>query len=171
MTSKSVSSSSPFLIVISQPASYVQIVNDLPPEMLSRIFLQLPYTALLKVQRVCKRWNAIVGEDPALAVQLFKKKSSEYVDAGDGQSASWPLKKTIAESSQEVRIHPAAQIVWYSGAMELEDIRISPKTEPNWLDTWPRLVDLSIANDFIAIPSVTAVHVVHVKSELSRISR
>ncbi|KAJ7054671.1 hypothetical protein C8F01DRAFT_1088795 [Mycena amicta] len=157
MTSKSVSSSSPFLMVISQPASYVQIVNDLPPEMLSRIFLQLPYTALLKVQRVCKRWNAIVGEDPALAVQLFKKKSSERWAIGE--LAAEEDDRTEVPVHEIEEIHPAAQIVCVLGRHG------SPKPEPNNdSDTWPCLVDLSIANDFIAIPSVTTVHV---KSELS----
>ncbi|KAJ7812191.1 hypothetical protein B0H14DRAFT_3753374 [Mycena olivaceomarginata] len=142
------------------------LVDDLATELLSLVFLHLPYTSLLTVQRMCKQWKTIVDEDTALQVQLFRKESKVYVDAGDGQTASWPLKHTIAPLSQPVRIHPAAQMVCYSMPMKIEDIQICSKAKPSWKekDHWPHLVDLSIANDLLAIPSVTTAYV---KSDLT----
>ncbi|KAJ7509760.1 hypothetical protein B0H11DRAFT_2184279 [Mycena galericulata] len=50
------------------------------PEILTRIFLHLPYKSLLSVMAVCGQWNAIVIEDPALSVQMFKRASKVYIE-------------------------------------------------------------------------------------------
>jgi hypothetical protein len=49
---------------------------------LSKIFRHLSYESLLSVQAVCVQWHAIVGEDPELGVQMFKRMSKVYVGPG-----------------------------------------------------------------------------------------
>ncbi|KAJ7124409.1 hypothetical protein C8R44DRAFT_852276 [Mycena epipterygia] len=54
----------------------LQAIIDFPPELLAKIFLKLSYTSLLSVMTVSAQWHAIVREDPALAVQMFKRPST-----------------------------------------------------------------------------------------------
>ncbi|KAK7057868.1 hypothetical protein R3P38DRAFT_2843456 [Favolaschia claudopus] len=58
-------------------------LDDLPPELLSRIFVCLPYMSLLNVLAVCTQWNRVVLEDPSLAVQTFKRGSHKFVPPAD----------------------------------------------------------------------------------------
>ncbi|KAJ7742862.1 hypothetical protein B0H16DRAFT_1019078 [Mycena metata] len=64
--------------------------SDLSPEVLARIFINLPYNSLLSVQAVCVQWKAVT-KDPALSIQLFKKPSTEYVEPGcpDTKKRGW----------------------------------------------------------------------------------
>ncbi|KAF7307914.1 hypothetical protein MKEN_01152200 [Mycena kentingensis (nom. inval.)] len=136
-------------------SSNAAIINEVPPELLARIFVHLPYTPLLKIQRVCKRWNAVVKEDPALSLLLFKNKSGK-------QSASWPRKQAVIGAEPTARIHPAAQIALYSIGSSPKDIKFkikslkSPEGQPGYdysdYDDWPSLANLSVANDFFVYP-------------------
>lgn len=65
----------------------LQSLNDFPPELLTRIFLQLSYKSLLSVLAVSVLWNALVTEDPALSVQMFKKRSTVYAEPGAANQA------------------------------------------------------------------------------------
>jgi len=57
---------------------------DFPPELLTKIFLNLSYKSLLCVLAVSAQWNIIVATDSALGVQMFKKVSKVYVEPGVG---------------------------------------------------------------------------------------
>jgi hypothetical protein len=59
-----------------------QGLNDFSPEVLTRIFLHLPYSSLLSVSAVSVQWKAIVAKDPSLSVQIFKKRTKVYVEPG-----------------------------------------------------------------------------------------
>jgi hypothetical protein len=59
-----------------------QSLKAFAPELLTRIFLQLSYKSILRVEAVCVEWKAIVSKHPELKVQMFKKLSKEFVEPG-----------------------------------------------------------------------------------------
>jgi hypothetical protein len=64
------------------PLILLQSLEDFPPEILARIFLNLSYKSLLSVLVVCAQWHEIVTQDPALSVQMFRRASRVYVEPG-----------------------------------------------------------------------------------------
>ncbi|KAJ7656465.1 hypothetical protein DFH06DRAFT_471842 [Mycena polygramma] len=78
-------------------------LTDFSPEVLTRIFLHLPYHSLLSVSAVCVQWNAIVAKDPGLSVQMFKKLSKVYVEPGCGETEKgpWATRVNIFDIAEE----------------------------------------------------------------------
>ncbi|KAJ7631376.1 hypothetical protein DFH06DRAFT_1224350 [Mycena polygramma] len=129
-------------------------LSDFPPELLTRVFLQLPYHSLLSVEAVCVQWNALVTQDPELSVKMFRKRSTVYVEPGFPEP---PYPETTgAAGSEPVRLHPAVQSPMYLG---LRAIACAWQTEfVYYFDgDGPALATMAIANDFISIPVVTMV--------------
>ncbi|KAJ7108841.1 hypothetical protein C8R43DRAFT_184568 [Mycena crocata] len=90
-------------------------LSDFPPELLTRIFLQLSYKSLLCVLAVSAQWNAIVADDPALKVQMFKSLSKEYVEEGSSQPVFMRCSSSREiHAADSVRLHPALQMASYS---------------------------------------------------------
>jgi hypothetical protein len=59
-----------------RPRSSTLVVNHLPVEILSNVFVYLDLFTLLRIRRVCKLWKDLVpGESPILAEELFLKPS------------------------------------------------------------------------------------------------
>ncbi|KAJ7892800.1 hypothetical protein B0H14DRAFT_2685749 [Mycena olivaceomarginata] len=126
-------------------------LSDFPPEVLTKIFRLLSYESLLAVQAVCVQWHAIVGDDPELGVHMFKRMSKVYVEPGSPEPFSQSHKEaTLADGTEPVRLHPAVQAASYVFGDPVSSVRFGVGRENP-----PKLVDLSIANDFISIPVVT----------------
>ncbi|KAJ7656462.1 hypothetical protein DFH06DRAFT_1199592 [Mycena polygramma] len=123
-------------------------LSDFPPELLTRVFLQLPYHSLLSVEAVCVQWNALVTQDPELSAQTFRKRSTVYVEPGFPEP---PYPETTgAAGSEPVRLHPAVQSPMYSIGDDVSEVY--------YFDgDGPALATMAIANDFISIPVVTMV--------------
>ncbi|KAJ7631374.1 hypothetical protein DFH06DRAFT_703102 [Mycena polygramma] len=140
-------------------------LNDFPPELVTRIFLQLSYKSLLAVLAVCTQWNAIVAKDPALSVQMFKRLSTVYVDPGSTEP--WVRSSFCAASSPEpIRMHPALFEVSYSMGSDRPSFITGKAPTPDKDGFFiasdimksfrhVQLSELAIANDFISIPVVT----------------
>ncbi|KAJ7117573.1 hypothetical protein C8R44DRAFT_738468 [Mycena epipterygia] len=150
-------------------------VKDFPPELLTRIFLQLSYKSLLSVLAVSVQWNAIVTDDPALSVQMFKKLSRMYVEPGcvevdarkgfrddvnnqaaanaEPVRASFVTLLCVFHFKNSLQLHPAVQQASYTLGSDLEAVSFYTKKGN------PGLSELAIANDFISIPVVTMITV------------
>lgn len=89
---------------------------DFPPELLTKIFLNLAYKSLLRVMAVCVRWNAIVAQDPSLAVHMFKKCTQVYVEPG--------ARIYISDAC-----HPRSKDAWI-GSRSHEIRTFAPEPEP-----------------------------------------
>ncbi|KAJ7509757.1 hypothetical protein B0H11DRAFT_1257465 [Mycena galericulata] len=157
-----------------QPPSQKMCLNDFPPELLAKIFLQLSYRSLLSVVAVSVQWNSIVTDDPALGVQMFKKGSEVYVEPGCHERMQWfHPDPAAAEAAEPIRLPPAVQKASYTmgndiasvyyynmpdffenpGAFMKEDA-VSRRQIPR---NFPKLTELAIANDLISIPAVTMI--------------
>ncbi|KAJ7509756.1 hypothetical protein B0H11DRAFT_1257484 [Mycena galericulata] len=126
-------------------------LSDFPPELLTKIFLQLSYGSLLSVTAVCVQWNAIVTDDPALRVQMFKKLSKVYVEPGCDEPIreGYFCDSSIPGAGEPIRLHPAVQMASCNmGSDEPSVFFISE-------GSFPRLKNLAIADDFISIPVIT----------------
>ncbi|KAJ7656466.1 hypothetical protein DFH06DRAFT_471848 [Mycena polygramma] len=143
-------------------------LNDFPPELLTRIFLQLSYKSLLSVLAVSARWNAIVATDTALGVQLFKRLSTVYVEPGSDEP--WirgSFSSSCAAASPEpIRMHPALFEISYAMGSGRPSFFTGKALTPDDggffvpIDFMKnvhevQLSSLAIANDFISIPVVT----------------
>ncbi|KAF7310252.1 RBR-type E3 ubiquitin transferase [Mycena indigotica] len=133
--------------------------DALPPELLARIFLQLPHPALLALLRVCKRFREVVTHDPALMVQRFRRPSAVFID---------PLNRVDYDAIWEgyriepVKLHPALCRVRYRLGDPPASLRL-PDSSPaaaGCTDSTRSmlLLEHGIAAELIAIPSVTELH-------------
>ncbi|KAJ7464538.1 hypothetical protein FB451DRAFT_440910 [Mycena latifolia] len=130
-------------------------ISDFSTEVLTRIFLELSYKSLLSVLAVSVQWNTIVVKDPALRVQMFKKRSTVYVEPGcrEPAKAGLGLNSSFAEPT---RLHPAVQQASCTIGDGVE--AVSFYTGGEWDDN-PKLAKLAIANDFLSIPAVTVLKI------------
>ncbi|KAJ7108840.1 hypothetical protein C8R43DRAFT_1043613 [Mycena crocata] len=130
-------------------------LDDFPPELLTRIFLQLSFKSLLCVLAVSAQWNAIVAEDPALKVHMFKSLSKEYVEEGSSEPCiAHSTPRNEIPGADPIRLHPALQTASYLLGQSANSVSFYTNS-----DDWPRLNKLAIANDFISIPVVTMVKI------------
>ncbi|KAJ7181012.1 hypothetical protein C8R46DRAFT_1211298 [Mycena filopes] len=104
-------------------------ISEFPPELLSRIFLNLPYKSLLSLQAVCKP-------------------SKVYVEPGLPE----PYTGDYDPKSEPVRLHPAIQEATYTIGEDLSEVPIFLYDEGG-----VPLAEMAIANDFILIPAVTTI--------------
>ncbi|KAJ7464568.1 hypothetical protein FB451DRAFT_441302 [Mycena latifolia] len=128
-------------------------LNEFSPELLGKIFLNLPYQSLLSVLAVSVQWNEIVVKDPALSVQMFKRLSKVYVEPGCCEPANRRYRDETLEESEPIRLHPALPEISYIMGNDISSVRFYAA------DHDIRLVNLAIANDFISIPVVTMVKI------------
>ncbi|KAJ7066205.1 hypothetical protein C8F01DRAFT_1122604 [Mycena amicta] len=126
------------------PASFA-FPDDFPPELLTRILLQVPYWDLVRVvPLVSKLWKYTIDTDPALRIRTFKKAGDMYGDIG--------LEANLSAQSESLTLHPLFAIVSYVVGDDVTEIQIYPKPEGD-RDPVP-LSSFSAANDFATIPFV-----------------
>ncbi|KAJ7289187.1 hypothetical protein C8J57DRAFT_1706083, partial [Mycena rebaudengoi] len=125
--------------------------DDFPPELLTKIFLSLPYESLLRVMAVSVRWNAIVTQHPELTVQMFKKSSEVYVEPGSRTHGLNSYESPEIPKPNQLRLHPAVQETSFilGEGIKNAGFYVGDKHVP--------LMDLAIANDFASIPMVTTI--------------
>ncbi|KAJ7066324.1 hypothetical protein C8F01DRAFT_1122940 [Mycena amicta] len=127
------------------------LINEFPPELLSKIFIDLPYRSLLAVQRVSKKWNGVVEGDTDLGKLLFKKKTKVYLEPNTDDPYDSCLRQN-AKESEPVRLHPVINKVslFLHGTLDIADID---------LRDYGALIHFDVANDFASIPTVTKFYV------------
>ncbi|KAJ7117565.1 hypothetical protein C8R44DRAFT_198286 [Mycena epipterygia] len=121
--------------------------NDFPPEILSRVLHHLSYKDLLTVLSVAKKWKAIVDGDPALGVQMFKRASQGYVEAGDGSCGD-----DTAPDSEKLRMHPVLSLISFTLRDAVSETLIF--TRKNGVLEETKLADSAVMNDLATIPAV-----------------
>ncbi|KAK7043522.1 hypothetical protein R3P38DRAFT_2885289 [Favolaschia claudopus] len=67
-------------------------------ELLTGIFLCLPYRSLLSVLAVCTEWKSIVMEDPSLSVEIFKSASEKYVEPGCREISKYGFESRVYDA-------------------------------------------------------------------------
>nr|GAT52398.1 predicted protein [Mycena chlorophos] len=124
---------------------------DLPPKIIVKVLLKLPYPSLLVVQQLSRKFRDIIQQDPQLEVSLFKKMSKVYVEPVDNSKLRGGILRIDEANSEPVRLHPALPIVDYVLMLPADSAVLWNKRT----STEIRLLDLAISNDFISIPVVT----------------
>ncbi|KAJ6530030.1 hypothetical protein DFH09DRAFT_1184421 [Mycena vulgaris] len=131
-------------------------LTDFPPELLTKIFLNLSYKCLLSVLAVSVQWNDIVKQDPALSVQIFKRRSMVYVAPGCCESFKrghgYRYAEADANAAEPIRLHPAVQTASYIMGSRIVYFWTNAASDP-------QVPPSAIANDFISIPAVTMVNI------------
>ncbi|KAJ7066328.1 hypothetical protein C8F01DRAFT_697989 [Mycena amicta] len=125
------------------------LINEFPSELLSKIFIDLPYRSLLAVQRVSKRWRAVVNADSELLKLLFKKRTQVFLASNTTRHEEGVHGLLIySPSTEPVRLHPIVRHISLSipGLRSLDDIHVSPD--------YP-LLAIQASFDYISIPTVT----------------
>ncbi|KAJ7180999.1 hypothetical protein C8R46DRAFT_1028360 [Mycena filopes] len=119
--------------------------DDFPPEIMSGIFLGLPYRDLLRISGVSKKWKNIIEADPAICVQRFKKASQTDVEPGDGTTT-----EALEVGSDKIRMHPVLKRISFVLGDDLSDARLYTGSG---LDDCP-LAATAVAHDLASIPAV-----------------
>ncbi|KAJ7066336.1 hypothetical protein C8F01DRAFT_1122963 [Mycena amicta] len=120
------------------------LINEFPPELLSKVFVGLPYYSLLDAQLVSKRWSAVINGDSELLKLLFKKRTKVFLEAN---TTTYDEAGVCSASPEPVRLHPIVAHISFSipGLRSLDDI---------YVDEQP-LSEVQAADDFVSIPTVT----------------
>ncbi|KAH7098980.1 hypothetical protein BKA62DRAFT_711016 [Auriculariales sp. MPI-PUGE-AT-0066] len=111
-------------------------------EILAKILIELPYEGLLGAERVCKLWHAVIGSDPHIQVQLFRKPSKRYVrPRARAKSRGWDSNDSVPK---KLLLHPAINWAdfYYGDSLTKIGFNFIP------------VASLSISNNYMTVPRV-----------------
>lgn len=134
-------------------------MENVPVELLARIFSGLPYFDLLAVSAVCNLWYQIIQEDTFIRQLMFKTPSPNSSQLVNGEAVQGNF-DNVANSPycRNIRLHPAITRMSYYMGQEFTSVGFHSRS-PDATTRFLPLAQQMISKDFASAPSVEKMEV------------